>query len=89
MKAGRKFWILLVAAAVVVAVVAAGGWAYYEGLRRGWIRYNEYDIRSEGILQVGDLVPELAITRLEDGVPVSLSDLYRERPLVLVFGSYT
>ncbi len=64
----------------------------------GLIRYNEYDIRTEGQLQVGDLAPDLSLARVEpepriDGdagiAEVMLSDLYREKPVVLAFGSYT
>ena len=40
-------------------------------------------------LAVGDHLPDLAAARLEDGSRVALRDLARERPLVLVFGSFT
>ena len=40
-------------------------------------------------LTVGDRVPDLTIARLADGAPVSLADYVDDRPLVLVFGSFT
>ena len=58
-------------------------------LKRAWIRYNEYDIRSEGSLAVGDLAPDLELASADGSGPKKISDLYREKPLVLVFGSYT
>ena len=40
-------------------------------------------------LVVGDPLPDLHAARLDDGQPVALRDLSRERPLLLVFGSFT
>jgi hypothetical protein len=40
-------------------------------------------------LQVGDRAPSLALTRLRDGSTVWLEELIGERPLALIFGSYT
>jgi len=40
-------------------------------------------------LAVGDLLPDLAAARLDDGARVTLRDLARDRPLLLVFGSFT
>ena len=58
-------------------------------MKRAWIRYNEYDIRSEGSLKVGDLAPELELHSVDGSANRKISELYREKPLVLVFGSYT
>lgn len=55
----------------------------------GWIRYNEYDIRSEGLLQVGDLVPDLELASVDGQGRQRLSDFYSAKPTVLAFGSYT
>ena len=73
----------------VAAVGALGYWGYYEAMKRAWIRYNEYDIRSEGLLSVGDLAPDLELQRVDGSGPVRLSELYADKPVVLVFGSYT
>ena len=40
-------------------------------------------------LAVGDPLPDLAAARLEDGGLVPLREQARERPLLLVFGSFT
>ena len=66
-----------------------GGLGYYEALKRAWIHYNEYDIRSEGSLRVGDLAPDVELQSLDGSGAKKISELYRERPVVLVFGSYT
>lgn len=76
-------------AAAVVAIAALGAWGYYEAVKRAWIRYNEYDIRSEGSLTVGDLAPDMELARADGSGTQRISELYREKPLVLVFGSYT
>jgi hypothetical protein len=44
--------------------------------------------RPDG-LGVGDELPALAAVRLEDGSSVELRDLVLDRPLLLVFGSFT
>ena len=45
-------------------------------------------MRSGGV-EVGEPVPALALPRLETGEPVQLAALGADRPLVLVFGSFT
>jgi hypothetical protein len=42
-----------------------------------------------GRLQVGDLAPDFALPALHGSDVVRLSDEYRRKPVVLVFGSYT
>lgn len=42
-----------------------------------------------GQLAVGDTAPSLPVRHLTDTVPVDLGSLWTERPVVLVFGSYT
>lgn len=74
---------------IALAVAALGALGYYEALKRAWIRYNEYDIRSEGSLEVGDLAPDLELQAVDGSGPNKISDFYRAKPLVLVFGSYT
>ena len=42
-----------------------------------------------GHVNVGDTAPSLTVKRLDDKTPVDLGSLWAERPVVLVFGSYT
>ena len=45
--------------------------------------------RRPEALRVGDRLPDLELLRLDDGSTVELATLVDERPLVLVFGSFT
>jgi hypothetical protein len=76
---------------LVIAAVATGSFfvARREAMKRGYIKLGKYDIRSEGILQVGDMAPDLELERLDGSGKVRFSQLHDERPLVLLFGSYT
>ena len=42
-----------------------------------------------GSLQPGDVAPALTLERLGDHQPVPMASLWEERPVALVFGSYT
>jgi hypothetical protein len=77
--------------AVVIVAVATGSFflARREAMKRNWIKIDKYDIRSEGILQQGDLAPDLELERLDGTGKVKFSQFYSEKPLVLMFGSYT
>ena len=77
--------------AVVIVAVSSGAFllARREGQKRGLIKLGKYDIRSEGTLQVGDLAPDLELERLDGSGRVKFSQLHSDRPLVLLFGSYT
>ncbi len=83
----KRRWLRWLLAAV--AVLGLGGWGYFEAMKRAWIRYNEYDVRSEGSLAVGDLAPDLELVSADGTGSKRISELYREKPVVLVFGSYT
>jgi hypothetical protein len=48
-----------------------------------------YDQRHTGRLQVGDAAPDATLAALDGTPSVRLSDRWRAKPLVLVFGSYT
>jgi hypothetical protein len=76
---------------LVIVAVAAGSFfvARREAMKRGYVKLGKYDIRSEGILQVGDLAPDLELERLDGTGRVRFSQLHTNRPLVLLFGSYT
>jgi len=81
-----KKWIRV--GAVALIVLGLGAWGYFEAAKRAWIRINEYDIRTEGSLRVGDLAPDVELSTMDGGTR-RISELYAEKPLVLVFGSYT
>jgi hypothetical protein len=42
-----------------------------------------------GQLNIGDTAPALTVEKLEDHSATDLGFLWRDRPVVLVFGSYT
>ena len=85
----KKWIIRIVIGLVVLAGVAYGsGQAYFYAMKQNWVKYNEYDVRSEGMLAVGDLAPDLELGLVE-GDSVRLSSFFGEKPVVLVFGSYT
>jgi hypothetical protein len=42
-----------------------------------------------GSLEAGDAAPDFSLPAQDGSRVVKLSDVYRERPVVLVFGSYT
>jgi hypothetical protein len=79
-------WLAAVAAAA--GLFAAGFGLYYVLVREGVIRYNKYDRRERGTLQKGDAAPDLTLAGYATE-SVQLSELWRERPVVLVFGSCT
>jgi len=87
----KKRWLklLMVVGSCVVVVGGLAAWGGWVAMKRGIIRINKYDIRSEGILQIGDKAPDLELQRADGSGSVQLSDVFSERPLVLVFGSYT
>jgi hypothetical protein len=43
----------------------------------------------KGTLKVGDAAPDFTVKTLNTKTPVRLASLWAERPVVLVFGSYT
>jgi hypothetical protein len=76
---------------LLIAGVSTGAFlvARREAQKRAYIKIGKYDIRSEGILRVGDLAPDLELERLDGEGLVRFSQLHSSRPLVLLFGSYT
>jgi hypothetical protein len=82
-------WRLAVAWTAGSAVVGVLGFlGYMEMVKAGWIKYNKWDRREKGALQVGQPAPDLELPLVDEGT-VRLSELWRERPVVLVFGSCT
>lgn len=79
---------LLIGAAVTVLVGLLGGFGYYQLVKAGILRYNKYDRRERGLLEPGAQAPDLSLARFEGGT-VRLSELWADKPVVLVFGSCT
>lgn len=73
----------LVAVAAAVAFVV---WQIGPSNVWGMLRYDQ---RREGTLKVGDLAPDIALHRVDGSGVVRLAESIGEKPLVLVFGSFT
>jgi len=85
----RRRWRLTVWwTAAVAATLGVGFYGYMKLVEGAWIPYNKWDRRQRGTLTVGRQAPDLELLRLEGG-SVRLSELWRERPVFLVFGSCT
>jgi hypothetical protein len=85
----RKKILWAVAGLAGVAVLAAGGFAgYMELVKAGYVKYNRFDHRERGSLKEGGGAPDLELTGY-DGRTVRLSELWSQRPVMLVFGSCT
>ena len=85
----RRRWRLLILGSLGAAgVLALGFFAYVQLVKGAWIPYNKWDRRQRGALRVGQPAPDLELPLLGQG-SVRLSELWRSRPLFLVFGSCT
>jgi hypothetical protein len=85
----RKKVLLAVAGLAGVALLAAAGFAgYMELVKAGYVKYNRFDRRERGSLKEGGSAPDLELTRY-DGSALRLSQLWSQRPVMLVFGSCT
>jgi hypothetical protein len=73
---------------LALVVIAAAGMAWVIGPSNivGMLRY---DTRREGDFKVGDRAPDVALTKLDGGGQQRMSALIGDRPLVLIFGSFT
>ena len=79
---------LLIAGALLIGGVAlAFPTLKEEALKRAYIKYNEFDLRTAGTLRVGDVAPNPSVHGLDGEARPLLGD--KGRPRVLVFGSYT
>lgn len=85
----KRRWRMAVWWTAGILLVAGLGFLGYMKLVEGaWIPYNKWDRRQRGTLGLGHQAPDLELLRLEGG-SVRLSELWRERPVFLVFGSCT
>ena len=78
---------ILIAAAALIALAAALVVALIGP--RNVIGMLRYDTRREGKLAVGDLAPDVTLLPLSGGAPQNLRARLTDRPLVIVFGSFT
>jgi hypothetical protein len=84
-----QHWRTVLVSTVGVALVGSlGFYGYMKLVEAGWLRYNKWDRREKGALEAGQPAPDLELPLLEQGT-VRLSELWRERPVFLVFGSCT
>lgn len=74
----------------VAALLLAGGAAFVGWMGpRNVIGMLRYDQREEGRLEVGDAAPDVELVALTEGRREKLSAYIGEKPLVLIFGSFT
>jgi len=83
-----KAWKKVVLGLVALVVVAAAFLAWKIGPKNviGMLRYDQ---REEGTLQVGHAAPNVSLVALDGVTRVPLAASMGDKPLVLVFGSYT
>jgi hypothetical protein len=76
---------------LVVLALALGGVAFVLARigPRNVIGMLRYDQRQEGKLHPGDLAPDVTLVALDGQTPLALANLVGEKPVVLVFGSFT
>ncbi len=84
----RRWRLALWWTAGAAASLAVGFYGYTKLVEGAWIRYNKWDRRERGTLAAGRQAPDLELPRL-DGGSVHLAELWRARPVFLVFGSCT
>jgi len=70
-------------------LLAAGGLMAWKIGPKNIIGMIRYDQRQEGRLHVGDRAPDVALMSLDGKTTVHLADSIGEKPLVLIFGSFT
>jgi hypothetical protein len=83
-----KTWKKVVLGFVVVVVGAAAFFVWKIGPRNviGMLRYDQ---REEGTLLVGHAAPDVSLVALDGRTRIPLAASIGDKPLVLVFGSYT
>lgn len=69
-------------------LLLAGGAAYMIG-PRNIVGLLFYDQRREGAFHVGDKAPDVVLGTLDGSREVHLAEFIGDKPLVLVFGSFT
>lgn len=71
-----------------VADLAAYNYAHFDQhVLSGGHREDEAAFRVS--FRAGEAAADFTVLRLDDGAPVRLSELWRDKPLVMEFGSFT
>lgn len=77
----------------IATIVDAEDRAYVEslapGAERDTVIASLLRYRNPEVLQVGDPLPTVEVRGTDDLAPLELATLVHDRPLLLVFGSYT
>ncbi|MFN0245203.1 MAG: hypothetical protein ACKVWV_20150 [Planctomycetota bacterium] len=73
----------------LVAVAAAATFVVWQIGPRNVLGMLRYDQRREGTLRVGDVAPDIVLHRIDGSGAERLAASIGEKPLVLVFGSFT
>jgi hypothetical protein len=84
----RRWRLAFVWLAGLVVAGAGALFGYTKLVEGAWIKYNGWDRRERGSLRVGGHAPDLELPFLDQRT-VRRSELWRERPVFLVFGSRT
>jgi hypothetical protein len=88
-RGGGEVWKKAALVLTLVALAAGGVLIYRMGGPRNIVNRLIYDQRVEGHLKVGDRAPDVALTALDGETRLSLKDYIDNKPLVLIFASYT
>ena len=81
--------IKVIAIVLAVLLVLAGAAIVFMIGPRNIYGMLRYDQRREGPLEVGEKAPDIALVGLDGVSPVRLKDHMGDKPLVIIFGSYT
>lgn len=84
----RRVVIIVLSILGVLLLLAGAGAAWMIG-PRNLIGMWRYDQRREGSLKVGDRAPDVTLLALDGTTEVRIHDHVGEKPLILIFGSYT
>ena len=85
----RRLLAISLVTLALLAVVALGVFTVLIGGPSMLIGMLRYDERDEGALRVGEIAPDVELTALDGVTRAGLLSDRGDRPLVLVFGSFT
>jgi hypothetical protein len=90
-KSSSRKWMLAALILLVLLVIGYGVLSHFMGGPRDVYGFLRYALPQwhRGDLHVGDRAPDVPLMSLDGQTKFRLSDRVGQRPLVLVFGSYT